>query len=119
MTNQCAILIPYARNIREEDQGIGITGHGAGRRHLIGIHVVVLAVKAKREARDHRHCMALPQSEDPLWIGGADLADKTQIRISLLARAKRGTIAAAHPHRWLSQPGKGSYELLIDPAGQH
>ena len=68
---------------------------GAGRCHLVGVDVVVLAVKAQCHAGNDRHAAHLPDRQQPAWIGRSNLADKSKIRRgALLARAKYHAIAA-------------------------
>ena len=81
--------------------------HGKRRGHLVGIHVVVLAIEAKRQARYHGHHARIPEALDPGGINGNHFADVAEIRMLLLRRAapcagrrRRGRSRAVPLRRW-------------------
>ena len=74
-----AARIFHARNIGQKNQRVGATGNRAGRRHLISVHVVVLAVGAEGQRRKHRNTTLIPDGLEPAWFDRADLADKSEV----------------------------------------
>ena len=44
------VSVFHARNVCQENQRVSAAGHSTGRGHLVGVHVVVLAITAQRHA---------------------------------------------------------------------
>ena len=95
--------------------------HRAGRSHLVGVHVVVFAVEAKRQAGDDRNDARAPQALDPL-----------RSRPSRSRRHSRGRAASSSPRgtcadrrricRWTGCPASpiaATSCLLSWPAEHH
>src|SRR5208283_1207268 len=74
-----AFGVLHPGNIGEIHERVGATSHRAGGGHLVGVHVVVLAVKAQGEAGDNWDNSGAPQALDPLAIDRADLAHITEV----------------------------------------
>ena len=74
-----AARIFHPRNIGQKNQRVGATGNRAGRRHLISIHVVVLAVGAEGQRREHGNTTLVPDRFEPAWLDRADLTHKSQV----------------------------------------
>src|SRR6516165_7946110 len=93
--------------------------HGACRRHLIGVHVVVFAVITERQARYHRHDPRCPQALDTIGIHRANLADEAEVRRLLLRGAKHSQIAAADTDRRLTGCPDRCHQLLVELSSKH
>src|SRR6516225_87257 len=117
--NDGAFGVLYSGNIGEIDERVGAAGYRAGRGHLVGIHVVVLAVEAQREAGDHRNNSGAPQALDPLAIHRADLAHVAKIGLLLLSGAEDAQVAAADADGRLASVADGRHQLLIELPSQH
>src|SRR5260370_12556671 len=98
-----------------------MAGGGAGRGHLVGINVVLLAIHAKRQAENLWDTATTPNRFDPTCIGRANLSDESQVMggTVLFAGAERQAISAAHSHRLTADRSELRHHLLIDSAGQH
>ena len=64
----------HSGNVGQKNQRVGFAGYGACRGHLVGVHVVILAVAAERDRRKHRECRLRPRSP------GASVARKNKSR---------------------------------------
>src|ERR1019366_6138705 len=95
------------------------TRNRAGLRHLVGIHVVVLAIEAQRQARYHRHNAGRPEPLDPVDVDRADLAYESQVRRNLFGGAKHSQIAATEADCGLSCSSNGGNQYLIELPSQH
>ena len=66
----------YSGDVREKDERLGVSRDGGRGGHLIGIDVVVLAVKAESDGANDGNGTHSPDGVKPLGISGGDLADE-------------------------------------------
>ena len=97
-----------------------MAGHGAGGRHLVGIHVVILAIVTQRHAGDHRQAALLPDRVNPPGINRGNLSDVSEIVAigSFLAGADGHAVSAAQPYRRFLDARQRGHQLLVRMAGQ-
>src|SRR4051812_10480836 len=112
-------FIKYAGHFCEEDQRLRMACNGARRGHLIGVHVVVLAVGAERDAGDHRNATGIPDRLQPGGIDRADVTDKAEVGSALsLAGEENLSISAGKTHRMHASFGQCGDERLVHQAGE-
>src|SRR5664279_5779404 len=118
-TNDNPFGVPYTRDVGDVNQRVCATCNRACRRHLVGIHVVILAIETERETGYHRHDAGSPQPLDPLDIHGPNVAHESQVRRLLPGGAKHSQVAAAEADCRLTSRADGCNQQLIELPGQH
>ena len=78
-----------ARNVGEEDEGVGLGADGAGGGHLVGVDVVVLAVEAERDRRDDRDRAHGPDGFEPRGSVAAISPTKPRSGLVFFLRARK------------------------------
>src|SRR5437879_6774204 len=111
----------HARHICQKDQRVSLTSHRASRRHLVGVDVVILAIRADRDTGDHRNSALPPDGFHPARLNHRDLADKPEI-VSIaifLACPEHHAVSAAQADRRLSSRANRGNQALVDNAREY
>src|SRR5579863_6868185 len=116
-----AVRILHSVHIGEENQRVGVAGHSAGRCHLIGIDVVVFAIRTESHGRQDRNSSRTPDGFDPARLGIADFSNKSQIAacILFLARSESHAIGATETNGSTPRSYDCRDQALIYDPGQH
>src|SRR5579864_1691714 len=94
---------------------------GTRRSHLIGVDIVVLAVRAKRQRRQNWNPSLLPKRLNPARLGKTNLTNKSQIVSTHVfpACAERHSISTAESNGRHTGSLDGSNQFLVHHAAQH
>ena len=117
MTSPSAPLTP-GTSVRKTSAS-ALRADGAGRGHLVGVDVVVLAVEAERDGGDDGDGAHLPDGFEPARVGGDDLADEAEVGGGVLfAGAEDVTVAAGEADGGLAVRAERGDERFVDAAGE-
>ena len=92
---------------------------GAGRGHLVGVDVVVLAIKAERHRAEDGHAVRLPYGFDQARIAGSNFAHKAEVgRGAFFARAEAQPVSAGESYGRLTDRSQRGDQSFIHLAGK-
>src|ERR1700691_2958543 len=114
--------VEYTRYIGEKNQTIGLDEFRSRSRHVIGVNVVKLAVRAQPQARSNRNDPCVPKRAQKFNVHFCKVADVSKAAFAFTnlhrLRPKTWRVWSADAHRALARQRNGTGETLIQQSGK-
>src|SRR5262249_36399716 len=110
-------------DVGEIDEPLRLQVLGAGRRHVVGVDVVELAIGAETQAGGHRHHPPAPERFEEFQVDASQVADKAKPAGHLVMyhrfRQEACGVTCTNADGRVASFGNGCGEALVEQATQH
>ena len=116
-----AICILHSWDVGEKNQCIRLRCDRACCRHLISVDVVILSVRAQRDAGDNWNTTLRPNGFEPPWLNRTDFSHITQVEsfTLFLTCAKSSPVTATQSDGRLTCRSNRCHYILVHDASEH